>query len=342
MNSMDRKPRICVALDRWEAKTFLPSDLKDELLSISGEYNELHPADLSGPAAWAQWLEEKRPDILISAWMTPALPEKIQLRVPDLKYVCHLAGSVKQLVTERHLENGLLITNWGNSVSRTIAESALMMAIGALRRVSHWTVAMHLQNGWKIRERVETGSLFRRRVGLHGFGAISRELVKLLKPFDVTIETYSPSVPASLLEEFGVKRAESLEGLFSANDVIVELAALTPRNKGIVTESLLRSIPAGGVFVNVGRGAVVDEAALVRVAADGKIQVALDVYAVEPLPEDSPLRGMTNVLLLPHLGGPTTDRRRDVTELGIENIRRYLRGEDLDSQVTLEVFTRST
>ena len=339
---MDKKPRICVALDEWEAKTFLPADLKEELKSISGEYSEICPADLDGADAWAEWLEAKRPDILVSAWMTPALPEDIQTRVPELKYACHLAGSVKNLVNERHLENGLLVTNWGNSVSRTIAESALMMAIGALRRVSHWSVEMHLKNGWKVRERMETGSLFCRKVGLHGFGAISRELVKLLEPFNVEITTYSPSVPDSLLEEFGVKRADSLEDLFSGHDVIVELAALTPRNKGIVTEELLRSIPAGGVFVNVGRGAVVDEEALARVAADGHIQVAVDVYTVEPLPEDSPLRGMTNVLLLPHLGGPTADRRRDATQLGIENIGRYLRGEELESQVTVEVFKRST
>jgi phosphoglycerate dehydrogenase-like enzyme len=201
---------------------------------------------------------------------------------------------------------------------------------------------MHHENGWKERTSVVTGSLFERKVGLHGFGAISREVVKLLKPFNVTISTYSPSVPDSLLEEFGVQRAKDLETLFSQNDVVIELAALTPKNTGIVTEELLRSIPAGGVFVNVGRGAVVDEPALARVARDGHIQVALDVYTSEPLPENSPLRGMTDVLLLPHLGGPTTDRRRDATSLGIANIRRYLNGEDLESRITPSVYKRST
>ena len=98
----------------------------------------------------------------------------------------------------------------------------------------------------------------------------------------------------------------------------------------MVTGDLLRSMPKGAAFVNVGRGAVVDEDALATVAAERPdIQVALDVYGTEPLPADSPFRGMENVLLLPHLGGPTTDRRRDAGDHGIENLRRYVAGKDL-------------
>jgi phosphoglycerate dehydrogenase-like enzyme len=339
---MSRTPRIGIVLAGWERTDFLPQELEAELSSISSDLHFLDPDTLDGEDAWVAWLESTAPEILVSAWMTPRLPEDLQERVPSLKYVCHLVGSVKGLVPDNLIEGGLLVTNWGHSVSRTIAESGLMMAIAALRRVSHWAHQMHHENGWKVRTAMLTGSLFERKVGLHGFGAISQELTKLLQPFKVQITTYSPSVPDSLLEEFGVKRADSLEDLFSRNDVIIELAALTPKNKGIVTEELLRSIPAGGAFVNVGRGAVVDEEALIRVARDGHIQVALDVYTVEPLPEDSPLRGMTNVLLLPHLGGPTTDRRRDATSLGISNIRHYLAGEPLESQITPSIYNRIT
>lgn len=88
---------------------------------------------------------------------------------------------------------------------------------------------MHMGSVWKKADSV-TGSLFCQRVGTHGFGAIARELVKLLQPFDVTISTYSPRVPDSLLEEFGVARAGSLEELFADNEVLIELAPLTPEN----------------------------------------------------------------------------------------------------------------
>lgn len=339
---MKQKPCIAVVLADWERKEFLPPQERAALEEVSGKLVEALPSDFADGAAFGDWLAETGAEILVSCWMAPKLPEDLAERAPEVKYVCHLAGSVKGIVEEAHIRGGLLVTNWGNAIARTVAECGLMLAIAALRRVSHWTVQMHFHGGWKERTNTGTGSLFERRVGLHGFGAISRELAQLLRPFNVGVSTYSPSVPDSLLKEFGVERMDSLEDLFSKNDVLIELAALTPKNRGIVTEELLRSIPDGGVFVNIGRGAVVDEAALARVARDGHIQVALDVYGTEPLPEDSEFRGMTNVLLLPHLGGPTVDRRRDATRFGIANIQRYLRGEEPEGLITAEVYQRST
>lgn len=341
-NMMSTQPRIAIVLDPWERETFLPAAVIRELESISTDLHSVEPGSLEGATAWIDWLAETAPEILVSGWMTPALPEDTLERVPELKYVCHLAGSVKGTVSNGLLEQGLLVSNWGNSVARTVAECGLMLAIASLRRVSHWSIQMHRHGGWKVRESVGTGSLFGRKVGLHGFGVIARELTRLLEPFKVPVMTYSPSVPDTLLTEYGVERAPDLETLFSHNDVIVELAALTERNRGMVTERLLRSIPAGGAFVNIGRGAVVDEAALARVARDGHIRVALDVYEKEPLPEDSPLRGLDEVVLLPHLGGPTEDRRQDAAWFGLDNIRRYLDGMPLEAQVTPEVYQRTT
>jgi len=334
--------RLGIVLDEWEKDTFLPQDLMERLAGLAKEVHYVASEEVKDADKWLEWLKQTRPEVLLSGWTTPRLPETIRETVPELSYACHVVGSVKGLVSEDLLEKGLRVTNWGNSISPVVAECGLMLAIAALRRVSHWTVEMHFRNGWKERSRTQFGSLIRRRVGLHGFGAISRELRRLLAPFEVSVSTYSPSVPDELLRAHDVKRADSLEALFAENDVIFELAALTPKNRGIVTESLLRSIPAGGVFVNIGRGAVVDEAALARVAKDGHIQIALDVYDKEPLAEDSPLRGLTNVLMIPHLGGPTVDRRRDAAAFGIDNIERYLKGELLQSEVTLEVYKRTT
>lgn len=337
---MSKEVKICVVLDDWERESFIPPAVEAELRSISPHITFAEGKDFPEGEGWLEWLASESPEILLSGWMTPKLPENCLQAVPSLKYVCHLVGSIKGTVPDSLIADGLIVTNWGHSVSRTVAESGLMLAIAGLRRVSYWTLEMHNRGGWKERTSVETGSLFGRRVGLHGFGAISQELRKLLVPFGVPVMTYSPSVPDQLLEECNVERAESLEELFSKNDVIVELAALTDKNRGIVTEALLRMIPKGGVFVNVGRGAVVDEEALARVAAEGDIQVALDVYGVEPLPKDSPFRHIDNVLTQPHLGGPTIDRRQDATLYGLANVRRYLKGEPLKSRITVEVSQR--
>jgi phosphoglycerate dehydrogenase-like enzyme len=94
--------------------------------------------------------------------------------------------------------------------------------------------------------------------------------------------------------------------------------------------------------VNVGRGAVVDEAALLRVAQEGKIMVGLDVYGVEPLPLDSPFRGLRNVTLTPHIAGPTTDRRRDAGAFALKNLSAYFEDRPLQAVVTPAVYDTST
>jgi phosphoglycerate dehydrogenase-like enzyme len=109
-----------------------------------------------------------------------------------------------------------------------------------------------------------------------------------------------------------------------------------------VQEKHLRLIRPGGIFVNVGRGAIVDEDALHRVASEGTIQFGLDVFAHEPLPVDSPLRGLRNVSLTPHIAGPTTDRRRDAGAFAVANLAAYAGGNPLRGLVTPEVYDIAT
>jgi phosphoglycerate dehydrogenase-like enzyme len=222
-----------------------------------------------------------------------------------------------------------------------VAECALLLTLAALRRMGYWIPAMHKAGAWK-NGRTETGSLFGRRVGLHGFGKVSRELCRLLESFGVEIGICAPETDPALYAAFGARRVATLEELFSTSDVVIELAPLIPSTVGMITEPLLRLIRPGSVFVNVGRGAVVDEAALLRVAREGRIQVALDVYGAEPLPADSGFRGLPNVILLPHLAGPTIDRQRDAGAFGLRNLRAYAEGRTPEAVITTAVFDGSS
>jgi phosphoglycerate dehydrogenase-like enzyme len=335
------KQSAIVALSDLEISDFFPGPLWDELEDLLPGYRRI-PLPLASPDDWVQLWRESPEEILISAWQTPSLNSTLQpVDLSPLRYICYLAGSVRKLVPRELIEQGLVVTNWGGSISPTVAECTLMLILMALRRASYWAAAMHRDGAWKVRSTF-TQSLLGRRVGLHGFGSISQCLVPMLRPFTSQIQAYSPSVPDTVFSGLGVKRLRSLEDLFAKSDVVVELAAATPENYHIVTESHLRTIPEGGVFVNVGRGCVVDTEGLLRVAREGRLQVALDVYEEEPLPADSPLRGLPNVTLLPHLGGPTRDRRRDAGALALKNLRAFLHGEPLDAVVTLEVYDRSS
>jgi phosphoglycerate dehydrogenase-like enzyme len=338
---MNAKPTILAALTGPEWDTFFPPSLRRRLDELLPDMIVVDPESIDA-AGWQALLARVQPEILLAAWKTPALPaDWAALTGGRLRYVCYLAGSVRKLVTEQMVRDGLIVTNWGNSISRTVAECGLMLAIACLRRAHQWALDMHLRGAWKDASLV-SNSLFERRVGIHGYGAISQELRKLLLPFDVPVTTYSPSVPDALLADHQVTRAPTLERLFTDNEVIFELAALTPSSHHMVREEHLRLIPPGGVFINIGRGAVVDEAALLRVARTTDLQIGLDVYAVEPLPANHPFRGERNIMLLPHLGGPTLDRRQDSGRLALRNLAAYCAGQQLDTVISAAVYARAT
>lgn len=329
--------RVLAVLSPGELDEFFPAMLREELRGMPGHF-EIADTDTLKRADLAQVLAEHQPDVVLAGWSTPPLPLELP---PALKYVCYLTGSVKGAVNRRHLENGLLVTNWGGSIARTVAEAALMFLLMAHRRAGKWNTAMHREAAWADWQE-KTYSLFGRRVGLHGFGQVGRELARLLTPFQVEVSAYDPHVPAAVFAEFGVRAVDELPAIFSDCDAVVAVAALVPETLGIITEDLLRRLPPNGAFVNVSRGRIVDEPGLVRVAREGRLQIGLDVYHQEPLPAMHPLRGLDNVVLLPHLAGPTSDRRCDAGAHALANIRRFAAGQPLSGIITLESYDRAT
>jgi phosphoglycerate dehydrogenase-like enzyme len=335
-------PGVIVAVSDAEIADFLPGNLWEDFKYLFPKHRRVDVSAIR-PGDWARLLADSSDEVLVSCWRTSPLPSDLVIGEGGggLQYVCHLAGTVRKLVPRQLIERGLLVTNWGDSVSANVAECTLMLICMALRRASYWSVAMHREGAWKDSQTV-TQSLLGRRVGIHGFGSISQKLVPMLRLFTQEIQSYSPRVPDELFAQHGVTRLHSLDELFATSEVVVELAAATPENHHIITEGLLRSIPEGGVFVNIGRGMVVDEQALIRVACEGRLQIALDVFETEPLPADSPFRGLPNVTLLPHLGGPTRDRRCDAGAFALRNLRAYFKGKPPQAVVNLEVYDRSS
>lgn len=319
-----------------EKVEFMPSDLEARLRGLLPDLTWVE-APLEEDQ-WHKLLNETRPEIVLCAWETPPLPPEAG---EYLKYCCFLCGSVRKLVPRALIEGGLKVTNWGSTVSNTVAECSLLLILCALRRVGNWSVGMRTEGKWKSGRHPDTLSLFGRRVGLHGLGAISRDLVKLLEPFNVELSAYSPSVPDETFQKLNVRRSESLEDLFSTADVLVELAPGKPANHHLVGDDLLKLLPEQAVFVNLGRGMVVDEEALARASKRG-LHIGLDVYQNEPLPVDSPLRGLDNITLLPHLGGPTPDRRRDCGQLCLDNLENYLNNKPLTNLIDLGIYDRAT
>jgi phosphoglycerate dehydrogenase-like enzyme len=336
---MPKPASLLAVLTPTEVREFLPEPIFSEVRSLAPNFRLLDPSALDD-ATFARELVTANPEVLLGCWKTPPLPEVLPAR---LKYICYISGSVKRLISRTHLERKLVVTNWGGAISRTVAEAALFHVLACLRNASHWAMAMHQPGvaAWK-NGITDARSLFCRSVGIHGFGPVARELVGLLKPWNCPITAFAPDLNAELARAYGIERAASLEALFSENEIIVELAPLIPATTGIVTERLLRLIRPGGVFVNVGRGAVVDEAALLRIAQEGRISVGLDVFAQEPLPGESGFRALPRVNLTPHIAGPTIDRYPDAGAFALKNLRAYAEDRPLEAVITPEIYDHSS
>jgi phosphoglycerate dehydrogenase-like enzyme len=335
---MPRPKSIFAHLGAAQRDVFLPPDIEEEMKALTDDYEWQEMPDCTD-AEFNEELFRRNPEVLVGGWATPRLPHPLP---SNLRYVLYVSGSVKNIVSRQHLEEGLVITNWGNSISRIVAEAALMHILNGLRTTNHWSLHMHVAKGWNENPPL-AWSLFGRRVGIYGFGFIARKLSKLLQPFDAVVSTFAPNVPDEVLAEHGVTRTDSLEALFAENPVVVNLAPLTPETTNTIKREHLMALPAGeGVVVSVGRGPVFNEGDLIEVAQSGRIQMALDVFHEEPLPADSPLRGLPNVMLTPHRAGPTEDRMRDAGEFALSNLRRYVNGEELLAVVTPEIYDAST
>ncbi|WP_157895036.1 NAD(P)-dependent oxidoreductase [Verrucomicrobium sp. GAS474] len=300
--------------------------------------------DLSAEASWGGVLEEFAPTVVVTGWETPPVPARLAAS-PDfpLRYLCHLTGTVRTIVPRTLLERGVVVSNWGRQVAPAVAEHAILLLLMGVRNQPAWGAALAdwPKNGYATLD-LGIGSLRGRRVGLHGFGAVGREAVSMLRAFGATVSAYSAGVPSDHYAQYGVRECETLEELFSTSDAVIECEGLTEKSRGSVTEAVLRLLPRGAVFVNVARSAIADEAAFVRLARERDLRVALDVFDAEPLPAASPLRTMPGAILTPHIAGPTREGFAALFHTAMRNVRRFLDGAEVEGRVTLEAYDRAT
>lgn len=292
---------------------------------------------------WDRALKSRRCRVLVTGWGTPAVaPELTTLGGGSIDYICHLGGAIRQVVSREMIASGLLVSNWGTTIAPLVAEHALLLILAALRNLPYWPTYMRQWAAPTGKDVIATRSLRSKKVGLYGLGAIARELVAHLRPFSVEISAFSAGVPSALFAESGVKEAESLRALCHDSDVLVCCEALLPRTKHSLNRETLGCLPRGAVFVNVARGPIVDEGALLEVARDRELRLGLDVFSCEPLPMDSPLFSLPGTVLSPHIAGPTHDFYGNCGDYAVANIARYAKGERPESQVTAAIYDRAT
>ncbi len=164
-------------------------------------------------------------------------------------------------------------------------------------------------------------------LGVVGAGRIGRALIERMLPFMGEVVVFDPEqseLPG------GTRRAADLAELLRASDVLSIHTPLTVETRGLIGAAELALLPAGAIVVNVSRGGIVDEVALAEALRSGALSSAgLDVFAVEPLPADSPLRGLDNLVLSPHIAGYSEGAAPRLTAWMLEDVLRHLEGREL-------------
>lgn len=255
----------------------------------------------------------------------------------DLRWVQLTWAGVDRYVPQRDALRGAVLTNASGAFGGIIAEYAVGAIIALYRGFpQYWENQKNHRWAQQTRARTISG----KRALLLGTGDLGRSLAKRLRAFGADVTGVRRSAGAGLTEFDRVCSLSELDALLPDADIVAGCLPDTPETRGLLTRARLRAMKPDTVFVNVGRGSLVATADLIAVLQSGHLLgVALDVLDEEPLPASSPLWDMENVLLTPHIAGPSFGGNRDVQDaiwgICMENIGRYLRGERLKNIVDL-------
>ncbi len=275
----------------------------------------------------------RQADALITSWGSPLLDGRYLDAAPSLKIVGHAAGSVQRVAGPELFERGVRIVSANAEMARCVARWSLMMTLIAARRMlSSCNFGNHRALRWKAPD--EPLGLHRATVGIWGYGAISRELIKLLRCAGVEqILIASNYIDEREVQANGLIQV-GLEELFSRSDIVHLLTSLTPARVGRIDAQMLARLRDGATLINAGRAHLVDEEALMSELRSGRISACLDVYHQEPLPADHPVRTLSNAVLTPHNAG--TGSRDQYVPIVLREIDRFFRGEPLRYEVTAQ------
>ncbi|HEX6510882.1 MAG TPA: NAD(P)-dependent oxidoreductase, partial [Chloroflexota bacterium] len=215
---------------------------------------------------------------------------------------------------------GLGLGSAGQGFSTAELTFGLMLAI--MRRIPQTDRAIR-QGEWPL---VLGRSLRGKTLGVLGLGRVGREVARIAQAFGMKILAWGPTLTQERASASGATYMD-LDALLEAADVVSVHLTLSDTSRGLMTEERLRRIGPGSWLINTSRGAIVDEAALARVLAEGALGGAgLDVFTQEPLPSDSPLCKLGNVVLTSHLGWPADDTYHLMAEGTVEVIESYMEG----------------
>lgn len=277
-------------------------------------------------------------DAVITCWGHPPISYDM-LRGGRVRLIAHTGGSVGSLVDGSVYSNGIKVISGNLMYAESVAEGVIAYMLTGLRKIPDYVNRVR-DGKWRVAGDYSEG-LLDRSVGIIGMGTISKILVKMLRIFNADIKIYSGhAIDREFLERYSAEQVSLEEALKC--DIVSLHSAMNEKTRGMIGKEQLAFIKDGALFLNTARGAIVDEKAMIEELKKNRFRAVLDVFCSEPLEEDSELRKMENVYCIPHMAGPTIDRRAAITKRLADNIIKFENREQMELEIKKEDASRMT
>lgn len=259
--------------------------------------------------------------------------ERVLSDAPALRWVHTISAGVDGLINDQLRERGITLTNAAGAYAIPIAEWVLHALLMIVKRGPQMVLAQQ-ERRWH--DAIDSDELTGKTLTILGAGGIGREIARRAAAFDMRVWAVNRSGRAVPHVE-RVVSGDGWRDLLPETDMLVLAAPLTAATRGLVGARELALLPRHAWLINIARGSIVDEPALIEALRGGTLAgAALDTFTSEPLPPDSPLWTLPNVIVSPHHSGSSPHSEERALDLFIDNLQRFVSGAELRNVVDLE------
>ncbi|MFF2051420.1 hydroxyacid dehydrogenase [Leifsonia sp. NPDC058194] len=272
--------------------------------------------------------------VLVVAWGVPPLDAALLDRMPGLEVVAHCGASIRPFATPELFARGVLVTQAGAAMARSVAEVSLAFTLALLHRLPRFDHALHAGAEWEVAESAPAQhELLGAPIGVVGASRTGRAYLALLVALGARPLLADPTIGDDEARALGAEPA-ALDALLANSRIVALHAPSLPETHRMIGARELALMPDGAGLVNTARSWLVDEAALLAELRTGRLDAAVDVFDDEPLPADSPFRGLPNALLVPHKAAGTREGRLRQGSTVVGEVERHASGRPLEHAIS--------
>jgi glyoxylate reductase len=309
-------------------KVVVTHDLKFPVLDELKEHAEVVELKKEYPLQGEELVKSVAEADGVICLLTDKFTKEVVEKLSNVKIISTVSAGYDHINIEEATKKGIYVFNAADPLTISVAEFAFALMLSVARRVVEGDKLIREGNwksGWSLTFMLGR-ELRGKTLGIVGLGKIGKEIAKRARCFGMNVIYYSRTRKLDFEEEYNLK-FKDLSSVLSEADFLVLSVALTPETKKMISRREISLMKKDAFLINISRGAVVDEEALIEALKNKVISgAALDVFQNEPLSKSSELVKLENVVLTPHIASATFEARRGMAEQAVKNMLYALRG----------------